>query len=124
MKERYCELCDRYYEVVGNRIENEELTQKEVKSLFDNFMLKVVNEYFEEEEENVYLLEKAYRKEVEYYVENYNENNENKIDITKEERDLIASLMIEDDQFNVELFNTIQYYLEKKFSEKFESEGK
>ena len=121
MKERYCELCDRYYEVVGSRIENEELTQKEVKSLFDNFMLKVVNEYFEEEE-NVTLLEKAYRKEIEFWVENYNDNEENEIEINEEERNLVASLMLDDDQLNIELDNTIQYYLEQKFSEKFKSE--
>lgn len=124
MKAKYFALCQEYYERVGKKIENENLTIQDAKKLFDKFMLDIVVKYFEEEQkDNANCdLGLAYRKEVVYWVDNYNDNEDNSISLNNEEINLIASLMLNDDQLNIELDNAIQYYIEQKFSEKFKNE--
>lgn len=117
MNKKYFALCQEYYDKVGKKIEKGNMTTEEVKKLFDNFMLKVVCDYFEEEEKEkdvICDLELAYRKEVIYWVEEHNNNEDDKIKLNDEEVKEIARLMLDDDQLNIELDNTIQYYIEQK----------
>ena len=47
MKESYISLCREYYDKVGNKIENnKEMTIQQAKSLFDDFILNIVPDYF------------------------------------------------------------------------------
>lgn len=123
MNAKYYALCKEYYEKVGKKIEKGNVTTEQAKKLFDNFMLKIVPDYFEEEEKDIANcdLELAYRKEVVYWVDNYNDNEDNKISLNDEEVKEVAFAMLNDDQLNIELDNTIQYHIEQKFSEKFKN---
>lgn len=124
MNKKYYTLCQEYYDKVSKKLDKENMTVEKAKKIFDNFMLKIVCDYFKEEEQQDNAscdLELSYRKEVVYWLENYNDNEDNKISLNNEEINLIASLMLNDDQLNIELDNTIQYHIEQKFSEKFKN---
>ena len=54
MKEKYIALCREYYDKVGSKIENNKnMTIQQAKKLFDNFMLNIVIDYFDEDIEEM-----------------------------------------------------------------------
>ena len=48
MNAKYYALCQEYYEKVSKKIK-EDTTTEQAKKIFDNFMLKIVPDYFEED---------------------------------------------------------------------------
>lgn len=48
MNAKYYALCQEYYEKVSKKIK-EDTTTEQAKKIFDNFMLKIVSDYFKEE---------------------------------------------------------------------------